>query len=690
MIPGTKGTASRSIRSRLRASSALTIGLGCILLCSSIIGIGFSSVLARRMEQEVSARNRLLAITLANDMATFLNGYLLALHLVGTEGFWTHEATEALNLRYPAFSSVMLVGSTGRVEFASKFSRERFFDVSNRDFFIATRNSSVPYLSPSFIAEGDYAPTVVMAVPGRMGLAVAYLNLETIGEYIRELPVLGAETIAIVDHHGYFIAHQDQRLVLERNSVALESWYRDDGNLVPGSELVQKPGEPERLICWAPVPELFGWTVMVSEDADSVFAQSRLLRTSVVLLVFGISLVAMALIILILQIFDRDIKSLRAHTAEVAGGNYDAAFHFRGFKDLAPLASDYRVAVMAVREREQRIQDNERRLEGLLDFMPLPVLILDEHESVFHINRAVTRIFGWRPDELPDLQTWWLRIYPDEAYRAMVQEHWTGQLAMLRAGGNPEEHFEGELACKDGFRKKVIGDTAIFGDRVVVTFVDVSEAKDAEARMAANLREKEILLKEIHHRVKNNLQLIISLLNLKAQTPEVDEGTFTESVDRIRVMATIHELLYESHDFSHIDLGEYIDTIVDWIMASYAYRPVRPRLVLELSSIDLDIDSAIPCGLIINELFTNAIKYAFDSTTPDPVIRVVTRSLPDGFIELEFADNGKGMPPDLEPSAVHSLGVQLIVSLSDQLCGSWHLSRVGGTTWIIRFPWVRV
>lgn len=679
----------RTVRSRLRASSALTIGFGSILLAASVSGIVFSSSLARRMEEEVSARNRLLAVTLANDMATFLNGYRLALHLAGSESFWIQETTETLSLLYPAFSSVMLVNLDGQVEFASKPSRELFFDVSNRDFFIATRHSSQPYLSPSFIAEGDYAPTAVMAVPGLKGLAVAYLNLEAIGEYIMALPIHGAETIAIVDHHGYYVAHRDSHLVSERSSVALEGWYRDDANLVAGSRLVQKPGEPERLICWAPVPGLSGWAVIVSEDADSIFAQSRLLKSSVVISVVGISLVVMVFIMFILRILDLDIKSLYSHATAVADGDYDTTLYYRGFKDLAPLADGYREAVVAVKEREQRIQENERRLEGILDFMPIPVLVMDKQESVFHINRAVTRSFGWTPSELPDLRTWWLRMYPDEAYRKMAQTHWADHLAILYMDKVPDDHFEGELVCRDGTAKKVIGGTAVIGDWIVVTFVDVSEAKDAEARMVANLKEKEVLLKEIHHRVKNNLQLIISLLNLKAQASGMDDGAFAESIDRVRVMATIHELLYESRDFSHIDLGEYISTIVDWIMASYAYGPVIPRVSLELMAIDLDIDSAVPCGLIINELFTNAIKYAFDATTPDPAIHIVTRTMPDGFVELVFADNGKGLPPDIEPSAVQSLGLQLIVSLSDQLRGTWQLSREGGTAWIIRFPWGR-
>lgn len=537
-----------AFRSGLRASSALAIGLGFILIFTSVLSIVISGSLARRMETEVLARNQLLAVALANDLATFLDGYRLALHLAGSESFWTHAAPETLSQLYPAFDAVLLVNTTGQVEFTSMGSREGFFDVSNRDFFIATSRTGQPYLSPSFIAAGDYTPTAVMAVPGARGLAVAYLSLKTIGEYIKSLPIRGVEVIAIVDQHGYYVAHRDPQFVAMRSSVALESWYQDEAHLVAGSSYIHKDGEPKELICWSPVPGLSGWTVMVSEDADSVFAQPRMLRFSTSVMVVGLSLAAMTLIMIILRLLDRDIGSLYSHATAVAGGNYDTQVPYQGFKDLAPLANGYRAAMMAVKERERRIQENEYRL-------------------------------------------------------------------------------------------------------------------------ATSLQEKEVLLKEIHHRVKNNLQLIISLLNLKALASGMEEGAFSESIDRVRVMATIHELLYESHDFSHIELGEYIRTIVDWIKASYAYGPAIPKVVLELPSIDLNIDSAVPCGLIINELFTNAIKYAFDATAPDPVIQIATRTTQEGFIELVFADNGKGLPPDLEPGSVQSLGINLIVSLSEQLRG---------------------
>jgi two-component sensor histidine kinase len=227
---------------------------------------------------------------------------------------------------------------------------------------------------------------------------------------------------------------------------------------------------------------------------------------------------------------------------------------------------------------------------------------------------------------------------------------------------------------------------AIIGDTIVSTFVDISAAKKYEEAMAANLAEKEILLKEIHHRVKNNLQLIVSLLTLKAAGTAEGEEVFADSIDRIRVMATIHELLYESKNFARIELGEYITTIVEWILSSYAYKDPSPRLKLDLEEIHLDIDSAIPCGLIINELFTNAIKYAFSPGQPDPEVCVKTAIGLDGIITLGITDNGIGMPAGIEPGSAETLGLQLIVSLTEQLHGVWELSRQGGTVWTIRFP----
>lgn len=213
----------------------------------------------------------------------------------------------------------------------------------------------------------------------------------------------------------------------------------------------------------------------------------------------------------------------------------------------------------------------------------------------------------------------------------------------------------------------------------------MTEATEAAQRTMANLAEKEVLLKEIHHRVKNNLQLVASLLALSAESSESGARSLVgDSMDRIQVMATIHELLYQSEDLAHIQLDEYVRTIASWLVASYA-ADCQPELVLELEAIPIDIDRAIPCGLILNELLTNAMKYAFKGRCEEPRIRV-SAALDGGEVALAISDNGGGVPPGFDPERTESLGMQLVLSLCQQLKGRWALDRAEGTAWEIRFP----
>ncbi|MBN1518570.1 MAG: hypothetical protein JW923_00610 [Spirochaetales bacterium] len=207
------------------------------------------------------------------------------------------------------------------------------------------------------------------------------------------------------------------------------------------------------------------------------------------------------------------------------------------------------------------------------------------------------------------------------------------------------------------------------------------ERSENAKRLAASLEEKEILLKEIHHRVKNNFQLVVSLLTLRSSGMPDGDALFSDSIDRIRVMATIHELLYEAGDLSHVDLSDYTRTIVQWLVSSYTTNGREPSLNLDLEPVRVDIDVAIPCGLIINEVLTNSVKYAFPDNDRDPVLGVAIRPTDDRGLCMVLSDNGPGLPESIDPATSDSLGMQLIVSLSSQVGASWAISREGGTTW---------
>ncbi|MBE2272158.1 MAG: hypothetical protein IAE80_28245 [Anaerolinea sp.] len=213
-----------------------------------------------------------------------------------------------------------------------------------------------------------------------------------------------------------------------------------------------------------------------------------------------------------------------------------------------------------------------------------------------------------------------------------------------------------------------------------------AERRRAEAQLRDSLAEKEVLIKEIHHRVKNNLQIISSLLALQIPglaDPNV-RAQFEDSQNRIRTMALIHERLYRSENLRRIDFAPYLRDLTGYLIAGYQLERKGIRFDISADEVALDIDTAIPCGLLINELVSNALKHAFVGKT-DGTISVNMRHAAEGYYTLTVRDDGVGFPDGLDYRNSHSLGLQLVTSLVRQLGGSMELSRQPGTTIVICF-----
>lgn len=221
--------------------------------------------------------------------------------------------------------------------------------------------------------------------------------------------------------------------------------------------------------------------------------------------------------------------------------------------------------------------------------------------------------------------------------------------------------------------------------------MDITERKLAIEKISASLREKEILLKEIHHRVKNNLQIISSLLNLQANS--IDDpftlGQFQDSQNRIRSMALIHERLYRSDDLARVDYGTYLRDLTNSLMQTYRKYAQAVTLKVETDPILLDVDTAIPCGLIVNELVSNALKHAFPDGRAGE-IGIEMRRCGEGRYRLVVRDDGVGIPAELDYRHSVSLGLQLVNSLTRQIDGTLELSQEGGTTFEILFSGLSV
>jgi PAS domain S-box-containing protein len=212
---------------------------------------------------------------------------------------------------------------------------------------------------------------------------------------------------------------------------------------------------------------------------------------------------------------------------------------------------------------------------------------------------------------------------------------------------------------------------------------EVAERTRAQAALSASLREKEVLLKEIHHRVKNNLQIISSLLSLQTANHDIDQtAALRESQDRIRSMALIHEKLYRSVDMARVDFRDYVEGLMAGLQRSYFPGP-GVRVFADVEGIVLDIDLAIPCGLIVNELVSNSLKYAFRDGRAGE-IRVGLARNGQNYI-LTVSDNGPGLPPGVDFRNTPSLGLQLVNLLAGQLDGTVELDCSRGTRFKITF-----
>ena len=244
----------------------------------------------------------------------------------------------------------------------------------------------------------------------------------------------------------------------------------------------------------------------------------------------------------------------------------------------------------------------------------------------------------------------------------------SGRRWFTEASGAPIHDAEG----------KVIGGVAVT--------VDVTGRKRAEERIQASLREKEVLLKEIHHRVKNNLQVISSLVDLQADVlgDAALRGVFADLRDRVRSMALVHERLYQSESLARVDFAEYARSLLSYLWRAHTGSQAGIRLKLNLQPVSLSVETAVPCGLILNELAANAIKHAFRGRS-DGEVTVTLHASPEGRVRLCVSDNGVGLPSGLDWRQSPSMGLGLVRMLAGQLNGTLEAGLGGGTHFEIAF-----
>ena len=346
----------------------------------------------------------------------------------------------------------------------------------------------------------------------------------------------------------------------------------------------------------------------------------------------------------------------------------------------------YQVVVRDITDRkraEEALRKSEEQYRMLVETMGETVVSIDENGMVRFVNNRFCEISGYSRDEIIGRSVW---DFAGQADLQVIQE----QMELRRQGLGGS--YETVLTTKYGEEKHAIvssepvfdADGAFRGSFMVIT--DITERKLMEERLRGSLQEKEVLLKEIHHRVKNNLQIISSLLQLQSfhLQDKSSAGVLEDLESRIRAIAAVHEKLYQSESLMKIDVNEYIQDLAEHLFYSYGPSTGGIGLIVDIKDISCGLDTAVPMGLIVSELVSNSLKHGF----PDGRRGSVTISLnlvPGEEFELTVSDNGVGMARDLGDVGSETLGLSLVRSLADQLHADIELDRTQGTRYRFRF-----
>jgi PAS domain S-box-containing protein len=343
------------------------------------------------------------------------------------------------------------------------------------------------------------------------------------------------------------------------------------------------------------------------------------------------------------------------------------------------------------RQTRSSLLAERNRAQMYLDIAGVILVVINVAGEITLINKKGCRVLGYETNELIG-KNWFKYCLPprdSDGVFAAFQQLIKGEIETL-------EYYENPVLTSSGEERLIAWHNTLLrnekGELVgsLSSGEDVTERKAAEEKLMVSLKEKELLLKEVHHRVKNNMAIISSLLNLQADSfndPAV-LAAFKDSQYRIRSMALVHEKLYQSKDLSKINFSEYIQDLTNQVSRSNEFRERNITPKVEADDINMTIDVAIPCGLIISELLTNAFKYAFPHGNNGEIL-VRMRFLPGESCELIVRDNGVGLPQHTNLKKPSTFGLNLVNLLTQQLGGVLKVRRrkgTPGTTFKITFP----
>lgn len=424
----------------------------------------------------------------------------------------------------------------------------------------------------------------------------------------------------------------------------------------------------------------------------SIIIKSEMARTlyhSYLNIVFyfvgSILLVGILFVILALYVLDKNVLNrldkLMGEIVDIGKtGDIKRRVTVSGDDELSELASSINSSLFSLQKYEKDLETSEKKYRNIFENTGTAMLIAEDDLTISLVNKTFENLLGLKKSDIVG-NNWLELVVPEQ--RAEIQKYHS--IPLEDSTKMSLKTYDVEIKVNN--TAKYFFATFDFIPRTkksLISLIDITDRKMAETLLKSSLKEKELLLREIHHRVKNSLQIIASLLSLQASEfddPIIKES-YSESENRIHSIALVHEILYNSTDISEISIREYIEALIENILYSYDVDTNSITLDVDVEDHDLGIETSIPLGLIINELVSNSIKHAFKDGTGK--INLKLSKLNDTY-ELILGDNGVGLPKNFDFSNTTTLGILLVNQLVNQLEGNIEININQGTQYIIHF-----
>jgi len=652
---------------RRRITSVITASLlGLSVLPLLLLSAAAGRLLVTGMDQGNRATVSSLATSLALAAQRAMDPAGRALGSLGTyqmneaDPVHIHRFMDAVRSSRPEIKALALLDTEGRVLELSPGDRSRLGDdLSGQPGFAQAKERAGIAYSPPFVSSINREVTVACFESYGDRIGMLLLDLSSLSTQADLVRISKSDETAVIDASGRFIAHTKLENVLERRyAVQPSAPERIDRIDIDGSM---------RFVVAKPIPGI-GWKVVYYRDArDFLVLEGGLLASLALTAALGVA-AALLLTVLIRRMINQPFALIMVQLDALAAGRYGSRVEGDFPAELDAVVRELNSMADRVEARDRDLQKSEERYRAMFFGVDVPsLLIAADDGTIRDLNRAATLYYGWNREEMLRMRIWDVNTAPEKELRA----------ELVRIVEDGSKHFAFRHRRKDGSIRDVETFAArleIDGADFVYSLVfDVTERMRAQERVKRELEENTVLLKEIHHRVKNNLQIVSSLFYLQAETirNEALRALLRTSEDRIYAMSLVHEIVYNSPRLSTVDMGAYTEQLLSWLAASHRVEGLVTETRVE--EILLPLDRALSLGLLLNELVTNALVHGVPAS-PEKRLYLRIFHLPEEegatLVRFEVEDRGGGLPPGLDIESLTTLGLPLAKNLASQLGGS--------------------